>query len=124
MNRKSELQRICRLYLNKLKAIAKRYGLGYIVTNLIEENKRGECVATEKEVKALSRFLDDERLARSDVPNLLGKSYRQCCEDGDFDKIEKLKRVGVYSKLDVLLHKVNLYNPHCKNCNKNKRYGN
>ena len=124
MSKKKELQRICREYLSKLKGMAKRHGLGDALANLIEANRREECEATEMEVKALSRFCDDERLAMSDIPNLLGKSYRQCCEDGDFDKIEKLKRVGVYSKLDVLLHKVNLYNTHCKNCNKNKIYGN
>ena len=124
MNRKTELQRICREYLSKLKGIAKRHGLGDALANLIEANRREECEATEREVKALSRFCDDERLARSDIPNLLGKSYRQCCEDGDFDKIERLKRVGIYSKVNALLWKVRAYNPHCKHCNENKRHGN
>lgn len=124
MGEKKELQRICREYLSKLNGVAKRHGLGDALANLIEANRREECVGTEREVQMLSRMVDDERISRTDIPNLLGKSYRQCCEDGDFDKIEKLKSVGVYSKLDVLLHKVNLYNTHCKNCNKNKRYGN
>lgn len=123
MNRKTELQRICREYLSKLKGMAKHHGLGDVLANLIEANRREECEATEREVKALSRFCDDERLARSDIPNLLGKSYRQCCEDGDFDKIERLKRVGIYSKVNALLWKVRAHNPNCKNCNKNKRYG-
>ena len=123
MNRKTELQRICREYLSKLKGMAKRHGLGDVLANLIEANRREECEATEREVKALSSFCDDERLARSDIPNLLGKSYRQLCEDGDFDKIERLKRVGIYSKVNALLWKVHSHNPNCKNCNKNKRHG-
>ena len=123
MNRKTELQRICREYLSKLKGMAKRHGLGDVLANLIEANRREECEAAEREVKALSRFCDDERLARSDIPNLLCKSYRQCCEYGDFDKIERLKRVGIYSKVNALLWKVRAYNPNCKNCNENKRHG-
>lgn len=121
MNRKTELQRICREYLSKLKGMAKRHGLSDVLANLIEANRREECEATEREVKALSRFCDDERLARSDIPNLLGKSYRQCCEDGDFDKIERLKRVGIYSKVNALLWKVRAHNLNCKNCNKKNK---
>ena len=117
MNRKTELQRICREYLSKLKGMAKRHGLGDVLANLIEANRREDCEATESEVKALSRVCDDERLARSDIPNLLCKSYRQCCEDGDFDKIERLKRVGIYSKVHAVLWKVRSYNMNCKNCN-------
>ena len=122
--RNEALQRLCRGYLSRLRYVASKHGLLPQLNSIIAMNKRQECVGTEREVQMLSRMVDDERISRSDIPNLLGKSYRQCCEDGDFDKIEKLKRVGVYSKLDVLLHKVNLYNTHCKNCNKNKRYGN
>ena len=103
--------------------MANRHGLGDVLTNLIEANRRQECVGTEREVQMLSRMIDDERISRTDIPNLLGKSYRQCCEDGDFDKIERLNRVGIYSKVNALLWKVRLYKPHCKNCNKNKRHG-
>ena len=124
MNKKSELQRICRDYLSRLKRLANRHSLGDNLKDIIEKNKRGECEATEHEVKALSRLCDDERLARADIPNILCKSYRQCYEEGDFDKIERLKRVGIYSKVDALLWKVNSYNANCKNCNKNKRHGN
>ena len=53
----------------------------------------------------LSRLVDDERMARADIPVLLGKSYRECCDDDDFDKIAKLRRVGLYSKVSALLHK-------------------
>jgi hypothetical protein len=51
----------------------------------------------------LARCVDDERLTRSEVPEVLGKSYRQCVEDGDFERIRKLRRVGVYGKVSVLL---------------------
>ena len=123
MNRKNELQRICREYLSKLKGMAKRHGLSDVLANLIEANRREECVGTEREVQMLSRMIDDERISRTDIPNLLGKSYRQCCEDGDFDKIERLKRVGIYSKVNALLWKVRSHNQNCKNCNENKRHG-
>ena len=123
MNKKKELQRICREYFSKLKCMAKRHGLGDLLTNLIDANRRQECVGTEREVQMLSRMVDDERISRTDIPNLPGKSYRQCCEDGDFDKIERLNRVGIYSKLNALLLKVRSHNQNCKNCNKNKRHG-
>ena len=123
MSKKKELQRICREYLSKLKGMAKRHGLGDVLANLIEAKRREECVGTEREVQMLSRMVDDERISRTDIPNLLGKSYRQCCEDGDFDKIERLNRVGIYSKLNALLLKVRSHNQNCKNCNKNKRHG-
>lgn len=45
-------------------------------------------------------------------------------EQSDFDKIDRLKRVGIYSKVNALLWKVRSHNPNCKNCNKNKRHGN
>lgn len=64
MGEKKELQRICREYLSKLNGVAKRHGLGDVLANLIEANRREECEATEMEVNALSRFCDDERLAR------------------------------------------------------------
>lgn len=68
-------------------------------------NKRRECVGTEREVQMLSRMIDDERISRTDIPKVLGKSYRKCVEDGDFDRIKKLKRVGIYSKISVILIK-------------------
>ena len=118
---KIELQRLCRGYLFKLRGMARRHGLESVVDGFIEANTRNECEATKKEVEALSRMCDDERLSRTDIPSILGKSYRQCCEDGDFDKLQKLKRVGIYSKLDALLWKVRSYNPNCKNCEHNKK---
>ena len=64
MNRKTELQRICREYLSKLKGMAKRHGLGDVLANLIVANRREECVGTEREVQMLSRMVDDERVSR------------------------------------------------------------
>jgi hypothetical protein len=50
---------------------------------------------------------DDERVSRADIPKILGKSYRQANEDGDFCRIKKLKRQGIYSKVSTLLYKEN-----------------
>jgi hypothetical protein len=49
--------------------------------------------------------VNDERVSRTDVPNILGKSYRQSNEDGDFEHIKKLKYQGIYSKVSALLYK-------------------
>jgi hypothetical protein len=54
----------------------------------------------------LARMVNDDRIERSEIPKALGKSYRQCMEDNDFDRVKKLKRVGIYSKISVLLHKI------------------
>lgn len=85
--------------------MARKHGLEDFVVNLKRENKRGECVCTEREVQMLSRMVNDERVSRNDVPKILGKSYRQCNDDGTFDKIAKLPSVGVYSKVSTLLLK-------------------
>lgn len=53
----------------------------------------------------LSRCVDDERISRKDIPEILGKSYRQCESDGVFDRIKKLRHVGIYSKISALLYK-------------------
>lgn len=97
-NNNIELQSLCRKYLKKLRYMAAKHGLRKWLNELIKENRRGECEATEKEVQMLSRLCDDERLSRTDVPKVLGKSYRQCFDNDDFDKIKKLKHVGIYSK--------------------------
>lgn len=97
------LQELCRYYLQRLSGIASKYGLSKWLGNIIESNKRGECSSTEEEVEMLSRMVDDERLARTEVPKVLGKSYRQCFDDDDFGKIKKLRRVGIYSKISTML---------------------
>ena len=83
--------------------MGKKHGVD--VDAIIEMNKRGECSATDTEVELLSRACDDERVSRADIPKILGKSYRQANEDGDFCRIKKLKRQGIYSKISVLLYK-------------------
>lgn len=104
MSRRNEsLQALCRGYLRRLRYTASKHGLGTWVDDVIRANRRGECEATEREVGLLSRAVDDERISRKDIPAVLGKSYRECCDDGDFDRIKKLKRTGIYSKISALL---------------------
>lgn len=98
-----DLQRLCRSYLRRFRHLAAKHGIGGWLEEVIRENERGECAATRHEVEVLSRMADDERISRSEIPRLLGKSYRQCVDDGDFDRIGKLKRVGIYSKVSALL---------------------
>lgn len=89
-----------------MKAKAMKYGLCTWLQGIIDANERGECEATEDEVEMLARMVDDERVQRTEVPKILGKSYRQCVDDYDFDEIKKLRYVGIYSKISVLLHKM------------------
>lgn len=103
--RDAYLQSLCRGYLRKARKYVVRHNLSGVIDGLIRRNKSGECSATNKEVVMLSRLVDDERLCRTEVPELLCKSYRKCVDDGDFDKIDKLRRVGVYGKVSALLHK-------------------
>lgn len=106
----SELQSLCRNYLSLLRPLASRFGLIGVVDGLIDANRNGTCVATESEVELLSRACDDERVSRADIPILLCKSYRRANEDGDFDRVRKLRRVGIYSKVSVLLCKHGIKN--------------
>lgn len=101
--RNETLQALCRDYLDKLRYMGKKHGID--VDSIIRANKRKECVGTEREVQMLSRMVDDERISRSDIPKVLDKSYRQANEDGDFDRIKKLKHQGIYSKVSALLYK-------------------
>ena len=103
--RNEALQRLCRGYLSRLRHVASKHGLLPQLNSLIAMNKRQECVGTEREVQMLSRMVDDERLSRTEVPQAIGKSYRQANEDGDFERIKKLKHQGIYSKVSVLLYK-------------------
>lgn len=103
MTRNDTLQRICRRYLLRLMPVARKFGLGSFTYDLIRMNYRRDCAATESEVELLSRACDDERLHRQDVPKVLGKSYRRTHEDGDFERIRTLRRVGIYSKISAIL---------------------
>jgi len=100
-----ELQRIARHYLSLLKDVANKFGLKEWLDNLIEENKRGECSATEEECRMLSRICDDERVTRQDIPKMVCRSYRNCVDNGIFERLKTLKRVGIYDKISVLLFK-------------------
>ena len=99
--RNETLQALCRDYLGKLRYMGKKHGID--VDSIIRANKRNECEATRKEVEMLSRCVDDERISRTDIPKMLGESYRQSESKGVFDRIKKLKRVGIYSKVGAIL---------------------
>lgn len=101
--RNETLQNLCRDYLGRLKDVASKYGLLQQLDNLISMNQNRKCEGTEHECEMLARMCDDERLHRQDVPKLLGKSYRRAYEDGDFERVKTLKRVGIYSKISALL---------------------
>ena len=101
--RNETLQTLCRDYLGRLRYMAKKHGID--VDSIIRANKRKECEATNKEVEMLARCVDDERVSRAEVPKILGKSYRQANEDGDFEKVKKLRHIGIYSKVSTLLLK-------------------
>lgn len=116
--RNAALQSLCRDYLTRLYYIANKYGLGTFVKEMLKANRRGECEATEKEVMMLSRCVNDERVSRTDVPKLLGKSYRECFESNDFDKIKKLPHVGIYSKVSTLLYGASKKNKNNLVCSK------
>lgn len=104
-NHNDGLQSLCRHYLKRLRYMAKKHGLSVWLNEIIAANKRNECEATKKEVVMLSRLCNDERVTRTDVPKMLGKSYRQSVDDDDFSRIRHLPRLGTYLKLDALLLK-------------------
>lgn len=99
--RNETLQALCRSYLSRLRYMAKKHGID--VDSIIRANKRNECEATRKEVELLSRACDDERISRTDIPKLLGESYRKSESTGVFDRIKKLRHVGIYSKVGAIL---------------------
>ena len=107
------VQVVCRDYLTRLAPIAERYGLGKWLQQLITANANGQCASTEEEVEMLARIVDDERLARHEIPKVIGKSYRQCFDNNFFDKFKKLKHVGIYSKISVLVFKHCNENDYC-----------
>ena len=104
--RDNKLQALCREYLTKLRPFAKKHGLEGFVDETIAANKQDKCKGTEEDCEMLSRMVEEERLKRTDIPKVMGKSYRKCDEDGDFDskEIKKLPHVGIYSKVSVLLY--------------------
>ena len=103
MKRNKKLQELCRKYLKRVRPIADKFGLAWFVDETIAKNMRNECAGTEEEVQILSRICDDERIQRSEIPEIVGKSYRQCMHEGIFDKIKRLHRSGIYSKIGAIL---------------------
>lgn len=101
--RNETIQALCRDYLLRLRYMAKKHGID--VDSIIRANRKGECSGTEHEVQMLSRMVDDERVSRTDIPKMLGESYRKSESDGVFDKIKKLRHVGIYSKVSALIYK-------------------
>lgn len=100
---KDALQRMCRKYLYSMLHLARKHGLGTFVADTIHANRRKECEATRHEVEILSRMCSDDRILHAEIPEILGKSYRRCFEDGDFQRIGKVKNRGTYSKVDAVL---------------------
>ena len=103
--RNETLQALCRDYLLRLRYMAKKHNLSKELEDLISKNARKECSGTERECQMLARMIDDERISRNDIPKLLGESYRQRESSGVFDKIKKLRHVGIYSKVSALIYK-------------------
>ena len=99
--RNETLQALCRDYLGRLRYMGKKHGID--VDGLIRLNRQKKCEATQHEVELLSRAVDDERISRTDIPKILGKSYRQAYEDGDFDRIKRLRHQGIFSKISAIL---------------------
>lgn len=99
--RNETLQALCRNYLSRLRYMGKKHGID--VDSIIRANKRKECSGTEYECQMLARMCDDERVSRTEVPKILGKSYRQANEEGDFDRIKRLRHQGIFSKVSAIL---------------------
>jgi hypothetical protein len=100
----NKLQILCRHYLESLKQRARRHGLCRIVCDLIDANKREECKASENDVEMLARLCNDDRIARKDIPKVLGKPYNQCFNDDDFKHIRKVVNRNSYSKISTLMY--------------------
>ena len=97
------LQAMARRYLARLRYMARKHGLLSWLDATIAENKANRCEATEKEVRMLSRLCGDERVSRTDVPRMLGKSYRDSVEDDDFSRLRRVADRGTYDKVSVSL---------------------
>ena len=104
MTTNDKLQSLFREFAGRVRHIAEKHGLGKWLDNLLQANRNNECSATEEEVEMMARLVDDDRITRLEIPPLLDKSYRMAFEDEDFEKIKKLKRQGIYSKVNALLY--------------------
>lgn len=105
----NKLQQLCRKYLKKLYRKARDIGLDEFVERTITENENGRCTATVEQVNMLASLCGDDRIKREEIPDLLGMSYRKCNEQKIFKRIRKFKDKGVYSKVDAIILKGQLY---------------
>ena len=96
-------QALVRGYLKKLTGKADKYGLGGWIRNIIRLNRRNECEATDKETHLLARMVNEERIARKDIPALFGISYRKAVDSQVFEKLKNLGPVGTYSKVSAIV---------------------
>ena len=108
MSKDDTLQVLCRQYLKKLRPLAEKFNLGAFVDDAISKNARNECAGTEEEVQMLSRMCNEERINRREVSAVVGMSYRQCVASGIFNRLKRLRRSGIYSKVDALILKSKL----------------
>lgn len=97
------MQKLARTYLGKLKFRADKFGLGGWVRDIIKANKRKECAATKSECLILARMVNEERIARKDIPLLFGISYRKAEESDLFARVEKLGASGTYSRVSAII---------------------
>ena len=97
------MQKLTRRYLGKLKHKAEKFGLGQWVRDIIKANKRKECAATKDECHMLARMVDEERIARKDIPLLFGVSYRKAEENDLFARVDKLGASGTYSRVSAII---------------------
>ena len=94
--RNETLQALCRDYLGRLRYMGKKHGID--VDSIIRANKRKECEATNKEVEMLSRCVDDERVSRTDIPKILGKSYSKLMKMATLNTSRNLNTKGFTAK--------------------------
>ena len=102
-NERSVLQDLCVQYLQRLRGVAERYGLGKWVDNTIQDNLNNKCKGTQEECELLARACEDDRLEVRDVPKTFGLSYRAAFEGNLFARIRRIPKSGTYSKVDALV---------------------
>ena len=100
----SLLQSMCRKYLKRLRKYADKIGLQKFVDDTIKANRKRECEANEKDVEMLARMAKDDRVNRTDVPKILGVTYRECNDKDLFQNIKRITNRGSYSKVSAELY--------------------
>lgn len=98
------LQKLCRMYLSRLRYVASKHGLRSWIDNVIKANERGECESTQREVEMLARMLGEDRISRSEICTMMETQYRKCCENKVFEKIKRIKDKRSYSRVSAVLY--------------------